>query len=143
MNGATAAKAVLKCARCPQINVRSASFLASAPATRLAAEYPVSRARLSVALDSCHYNKSHRLRTSNALVQQRDASDDAPASDGRLGRTTLHGLHLEHGGKMVSFGGFSMPVQYSDLSVGESHKWTREKASLFDVGHMYTLPFSV
>ncbi|KAL8701193.1 MAG: hypothetical protein Q9201_005042 [Fulgogasparrea decipioides] len=29
-----------------------------------------------------------------------------------------------------------MPVQYSDLSVGESHKWTREKASLFDVGHM-------
>ncbi|KAK4981867.1 Aminomethyltransferase, mitochondrial [Elasticomyces elasticus] len=29
-----------------------------------------------------------------------------------------------------------MPVQYSDLSVGESHRWTREKASLFDVGHM-------
>ncbi len=40
---------------------------------------------------------------------------------------------------MVPFGGFSMPVQYSDLSVGESHKWTREKASLFDVGHMYSL----
>lgn len=38
---------------------------------------------------------------------------------------------------MVPFGGFSMPVQYSDLSVGESHKWTREKAGLFDVGHMY------
>lgn len=29
-----------------------------------------------------------------------------------------------------------MPVQYSDLSVGESHHWTREKCSLFDVGHM-------
>ena len=38
---------------------------------------------------------------------------------------------------MVPFGGYSMPVQYSDLSVGESHTWTREKASLFDVGHMY------
>ncbi|KAK4694408.1 aminomethyltransferase, partial [Lecanoromycetidae sp. Uapishka_2] len=38
---------------------------------------------------------------------------------------------------MVSFGGYSMPVQYTDLSVGESHKWTRENASLFDVGHMY------
>ena len=38
---------------------------------------------------------------------------------------------------MVPFAGYSMPVQYSDLSVGESHKWTREKASLFDVGHMY------
>ena len=37
---------------------------------------------------------------------------------------------------MVPFGGFSMPVQYSDLSVGESHHWTREKASIFDVGHM-------
>lgn len=44
---------------------------------------------------------------------------------------------------MVPFGGFSMPVQYSDLSVGESHKWTREKASLFDVGHMYALLLSV
>lgn len=29
-----------------------------------------------------------------------------------------------------------MPVQYSDLGVGESHKWTREKASIFDVSHM-------
>ncbi|MCJ1438814.1 Aminomethyltransferase, mitochondrial [Xylographa pallens] len=37
---------------------------------------------------------------------------------------------------MVPFAGYSMPVQYSDLSVGDSHKWTREKASLFDVGHM-------
>lgn len=37
---------------------------------------------------------------------------------------------------MVPFAGYSMPVQYSDLSVGESHAWTREKASLFDVGHM-------
>ena len=53
-----------------------------------------------------------------------------------LGRTALYDLHLEHGGKMVPFGGYSMPVQYSDLSVGESHAWTREKASLFDVGHM-------
>jgi aminomethyltransferase len=37
----------------------------------------------------------------------------------------------------VPFGGYSMPVQYSDLSIVESHHWTREKASLFDVGHMY------
>lgn len=40
---------------------------------------------------------------------------------------------------MVPFAGYSMPVQYSDLSLVESHKWTREKASLFDVGHMYAL----
>jgi len=37
---------------------------------------------------------------------------------------------------MVPFGGYSMPVQYEDLSIAESHKWTRTKASLFDVSHM-------
>ena len=37
---------------------------------------------------------------------------------------------------MVPFAGYSMPVSYSDLSISESHRWTREKASLFDVGHM-------
>lgn len=37
---------------------------------------------------------------------------------------------------MVPFGGHSMPVQYSDLSVRDSHLWTRSKASLFDVSHM-------
>ena len=79
--------------------------------------------------------------TSQYLVcQQRKSSDDASSSDGGLGKTALHELHIENGGKMVPFGGYSMPVQYSDLSVGESHKWTREKASLFDVGHMYIQP---
>lgn len=43
---------------------------------------------------------------------------------------------------MVPFAGFSMPVQYSDFSVSESHKWTREKSSLFDVGHMVQHKFS-
>ena len=60
------------------------------------------------------------------------SSDAAP-----LERTALYDLHLKNGAKMVPFAGYSMPVQYSDLSVGESHKWTRENASLFDVGHMY------
>jgi hypothetical protein len=54
-----------------------------------------------------------------------------------LGKTGLYELHTQHGAKFVPFGGYSMPVQYSDLSIGDSHKWTREKASLFDVGHMY------
>lgn len=65
-----------------------------------------------------------------------DPQVNAAKADGELSRTKLHELHVAHGGKMVPFGGYSMPVQYSDLSVGESHKWTREKASLFDVGHM-------
>ena len=73
---------------------------------------------------------------STTLPQQRNASSNATVSS-ILKRTDLHNLHLAHGGKMVPFGGYSMPVQYSDLGVGESHRWTRERASLFDVGHMY------
>jgi hypothetical protein len=54
-----------------------------------------------------------------------------------LRRTALYDLHVESKAKMVPFGGYLMPVQYADLTVSESHNWTREKASLFDVGHMY------
>ncbi|EON97769.1 putative glycine cleavage system t protein [Phaeoacremonium minimum UCRPA7] len=57
-------------------------------------------------------------------------------SQGELQKTPLYDLHLAHGGKMVPFGGFHMPVQYSSLSVSASHNFTREKASLFDVSHM-------
>lgn len=54
----------------------------------------------------------------------------------QLGRTGLYELHNKYGAKFVPFGGYSMPVQYSDMSIIDSHNWTREKASLFDVGHM-------
>ncbi|KAL2819003.1 hypothetical protein BDW59DRAFT_151765 [Aspergillus cavernicola] len=64
----------------------------------------------------------------------RYASSSAPA--GSLRKTQLYDLHIAKGAKMVPFAGFSMPLQYSDLSHVESHKWTREKASLFDVSHM-------
>ena len=77
-----------------------------------------------------------RVVLAGLLPQCRQASVDASSSNERLNHTALHELHVSNGGKMVPFGGYSMPVQYSDLSVGESHKWTREKASLFDVGHM-------
>ena len=69
--------------------------------------------------------------------QRRNASTSSDPIN--LSRTGLYDLHVSKGGKMVPFAGYSMPVQYSDLSVGESHAWTREKSSLFDVGHMYAL----
>lgn len=53
-----------------------------------------------------------------------------------MGKTGLYELHSKYGAKFVPFGGYLMPVQYSDLSIINSHHWTREKASLFDVGHM-------
>lgn len=71
--------------------------------------------------------------------QRRPASSDSNNTSSSK-RTALYDLHVARGGKMVPFGGYSMPVQYSDLSITESHRWTREKASLFDVGHMYDLP---
>jgi aminomethyltransferase len=60
----------------------------------------------------------------------------ASGSSEPLAKTQLYDLHEAHGAKMVPFAGYSMPLQYADLSHVESHMWTREKASLFDVSHM-------
>ena len=37
---------------------------------------------------------------------------------------------------MVPFAGYLMPVQYSDLSIKDSHNHTRQSCSVFDVSHM-------
>lgn len=52
-----------------------------------------------------------------------------------LRRTPLYDFHLAHGGKMVAFAGWSLPVQYQDSHV-VSHLHTRRHCSLFDVSHM-------
>ena len=51
-------------------------------------------------------------------------------------RTCLYDFHVEQGGKVVDFAGYSMPVQYSDKSITQSHLHTRENCSIFDVSHM-------
>lgn len=81
-----------------------------------------------------------RVTSLSAQGGVRYASSAAPS--GPVKKTQLYDLHLARGAKMVPFAGYSMPLQYSDLSHVESHKWTREKASLFDVSHMcvYLLP---
>jgi len=56
-------------------------------------------------------------------------------------RTALYPLHIELGGKMVEFAGWEMPLQYAD-SIINSHINTRQKAGLFDVGHMAQLRLS-
>jgi aminomethyltransferase len=75
-----------------------------------------------------------RKHTQQQQQQVRYASSETPKE--QLGRTGLYELHNKYGAKFVPFGGYSMPVQYSDMSIVDSHNWTREKASLFDVGHM-------
>lgn len=51
-------------------------------------------------------------------------------------KTPLHALHLAHGGKMVPFAGYDMPVQYDGFGVMKEHLHTRSEAGLFDVSHM-------
>jgi aminomethyltransferase len=51
-----------------------------------------------------------------------------------LRRTPLHDFHVAHGGRMVDFAGWEMPVQYR--SILEEHKAVRRAAGLFDVSHM-------
>ena len=52
-----------------------------------------------------------------------------------LQQTPLYDLHLELGGKMVPFAGYSMPVQYP-MGVMKEHLHTRAAAGVFDVSHM-------
>ena len=46
----------------------------------------------------------------------------------------LDSLHRAHGGRMVEFAGYWMPVQFEGIMA--EHLWTRENAGLFDVSHM-------
>ncbi|NOT47815.1 MAG: glycine cleavage system aminomethyltransferase GcvT [Acidobacteria bacterium] len=57
------------------------------------------------------------------------------AAEVELKKTPLNRLHRELGGKMVDFGGWDMPVQYT-AGVIEEHMRTRAAAGLFDVSHM-------
>jgi aminomethyltransferase len=51
-----------------------------------------------------------------------------------LERTPLYETHRALGAKMMPFGGFEMPVQYSGIL--DEHRAVREAAGLFDVSHM-------
>lgn len=49
-------------------------------------------------------------------------------------RTALYDEHVKLKGKMVEFGGWDMPVQYTGLA--DEHEACRTKIGLFDVSHM-------
>ena len=51
-----------------------------------------------------------------------------------LEKLPLDAWHRAHGGRMVPFAGYEMPVQYEGIIA--EHLWTRENAGLFDVSHM-------
>ncbi len=65
------------------------------------------------------------------------ASAPTPVS---LLKTPFHAYHLEHGGKMVDFAGWEMPLHYG--SIIDEHHQVRSSGGLFDVSHMGRVRFS-
>ena len=51
-----------------------------------------------------------------------------------LKKTPLTGWHAAHGGRMVEYAGYEMPVQYEGVLA--EHACVREKVGLFDITHM-------
>ena len=56
-----------------------------------------------------------------------------------LAKTPLFDWHASHGGRLVDFAGWSMPVQYA--SIVAEHEATRKAVGLFDVSHMARFRF--
>jgi glycine cleavage system T protein len=52
-----------------------------------------------------------------------------------LKRTNLYHWHAAHGGRLVPFAGWELPVQYPTGPI-EEHHVTRRSAGLFDIDHM-------
>ncbi|MFO1020162.1 MAG: hypothetical protein U0903_05625 [Planctomycetales bacterium] len=61
-------------------------------------------------------------------------------SEQPLKRTPCYAWHVAHGGRMVDFAGWEMPVQYS--SIVTEHQAVRRQAGLFDIAHMGRLKFT-
>lgn len=61
-------------------------------------------------------------------------SDNPTPAPALIRRTPLNAAHRRLGGKMVAFGGWDMPVEYSGIL--PEHRAVRERAGLFDVSHM-------
>jgi aminomethyltransferase len=53
---------------------------------------------------------------------------------GVLKKTPLHARHRSLGARMVEYGGWDMPVEYSGIA--DEHMAVRTRAGLFDVSHM-------
>jgi len=49
-------------------------------------------------------------------------------------KTPLNQIHKDLGAKLIDFGGWEMPVQYTGIL--EEHEAVREQAGIFDVSHM-------
>ncbi len=72
--------------------------------------------------------------TSPSPAAPAPATAEQPPSPA-LKQTPLHAAHVRLGGKMVGFGGWSMPVQYPSGILTE-HRAVRGAVGVFDISHM-------
>jgi aminomethyltransferase len=62
------------------------------------------------------------------------SSDEAAGAAEHLHETALIGVHRALGARLIEFGGWLMPVQYTGIL--DEHRAVRERAGLFDLSHM-------
>src|SRR5207248_3664456 len=74
--------------------------------------------------------RKRRCQRSSGQIYRAGELMTAPA----LKRTPLYDVHRASGAKMVDFGGWDMPVQYS--GVVDEHNTVRNAVGVFDVSHM-------
>ena len=56
-------------------------------------------------------------------------------------KTPLYQNHVDLKGKIIPFGGYLLPVQYSETGLVKEHLAVRENAGIFDVSHMGEIIF--
>src|SRR5580698_9874587 len=69
----------------------------------------------------------------------KDTTVSTPTVTPALRKTPLNAVHRQMGAKMVDFGGWDMPVEYSGLIA--EHMAVRTGVGLFDVSHMGDIQF--
>src|SRR6266705_5008869 len=67
-------------------------------------------------------------------IRTRSTSTTPSTASSETNRTPLYDRHVSLGGRMVDFGGWEMPQQYT--SIRDEHFAVRRSAALFDVSHM-------
>src|SRR5256885_15696103 len=85
------------------------------------------RTRSAGTTKSC-WRSSTRLRSTSTTTSPRNLTASGPS------RTPLYDRHVALGGRMVDFGGWELPQQYT--SIRNEHLAVRRAAGLFDVAHM-------
>src|SRR4051794_18494332 len=80
-----------------------------------------------------------RLESSLRTGHRSPSPASHPMADSAILTTPLVEWHRKSGGRLVEFGGWLMPVQYS--SIVEEHQAVRQRVGLFDISHMGRLTF--